>query len=116
MTSEKNTKKILIIRIRGKVGVNQKVEKTMRLIGLKNKFNAVLLDENEKTKGILKRIKDYVSFGIADEKTINAFKDKKVLRLKPPKGGFKRETRLSGEKGELGNKKEKINDLFKRMI
>ncbi len=107
--------KILVIRIRGQVGIKTGIKKAMELIGLKKKFNAVLLDNNETTKGILKKIKDYVAYGIADENTINAFNNQKVLRLKPPKGGFKKETRLSGKKGELGDKKEKINELFKRM-
>jgi large subunit ribosomal protein L30 len=44
--------------------------------------------------------------------------DQKVFRLSPPRGGFERK----GIKtpftmgGALGNRKEKINDLIKRMI
>ena len=47
------------------------------------------------------------------------FKDlkdmKPVFRLNPPKKGFKA-TRLPYPKGDLGYRKEKINDLLKRMI
>lgn len=40
---------------------------------------------------------------------------KKVLRLSPPRGGYK-ETKRPFPSGALGNRHEKINDLLKRMI
>ncbi len=47
------------------------------------------------------------------------FKDcpslKPVFRLNPPRKGYK-STRLPYPKGDLGNRKEKINELLKRMI
>jgi len=47
------------------------------------------------------------------------FKDcpslKPVFRLNPPRKGYKA-TRLPYPKGDLGNRKEKINELLKRMI
>ncbi|HLC50980.1 MAG TPA: 50S ribosomal protein L30 [archaeon] len=41
---------------------------------------------------------------------------KPVFALSPPSGGFKGSTKDSYPKGELGNRKEAINDLLKRMI
>ncbi|MCX8200408.1 MAG: 50S ribosomal protein L30 [Candidatus Micrarchaeota archaeon] len=40
---------------------------------------------------------------------------KKVLRLKPPKGGYKF-TKLPYPRGALGYRGEKINDLLRRMM
>ncbi len=40
---------------------------------------------------------------------------KKVLRLSPPRGGYK-ETKRPFPRGALGNRGAKINDLLKRMI
>jgi large subunit ribosomal protein L30 len=41
---------------------------------------------------------------------------KPFFRLHPPRGGFKRSTRLPFPRGILGNNKEKINELIKKMV
>ena len=41
---------------------------------------------------------------------------KPVFRLSPPSGGFHGTIRLGFPRGELGNRKEKINELLERMI
>lgn len=41
---------------------------------------------------------------------------KPFFRLHPPKGGFKKSTRLLYPQGTLGNNKEKINELIARML
>lgn len=41
---------------------------------------------------------------------------KPVFRLTPPSGGFYKEKKQAFPNGELGNRKEKINDLLERMI
>ncbi len=41
---------------------------------------------------------------------------KPVFRLTPPSGGFYKEKKQAFPNGELGNRKEKINDLLRRMI
>ena len=41
---------------------------------------------------------------------------KRVFRLTPPSGGFKKSIKQHFPKGELGNRKEKINELILRMI
>ena len=43
-------------------------------------------------------------------------KIKPVFRLTPPSKGFKKSIKQHYPKGELGNRKEKINDLILRMI
>ena len=41
---------------------------------------------------------------------------KPVFRLSPPSGGFKFSIKHPFPRGELGNRKEKINELLERMI
>ncbi|MFH0829636.1 MAG: 50S ribosomal protein L30 [Candidatus Aenigmatarchaeota archaeon] len=41
---------------------------------------------------------------------------KPVFRLNPPSGGFKHGIKHAYPKGELGNRKEKINELLEKMI
>jgi len=51
------------------------------------------------------------------EKKLKDFKEfKKVFRLHPPKGGFKKSKKLEYPKGILGYVGKEINDLLKRMI
>ncbi|MBL7169704.1 MAG: 50S ribosomal protein L30, partial [Candidatus Aenigmarchaeota archaeon] len=71
---------------------------------------------------MLKKLTKYDSFGkFADDlmKGKVKLKDypeiKPVFRLNPPKHGYKA-TRLPYPRGDLGNRKEKINELLERMI
>jgi large subunit ribosomal protein L30 len=41
---------------------------------------------------------------------------KPIFRLKPPKGGYRGSIKKPLPKGELGYRREKINDLLKKMI
>ncbi len=41
---------------------------------------------------------------------------KPVFRLTPPSGGFKNSIKQHYPRGELGNRKEKINELLEKMI
>ncbi len=55
-----------------------------------------------------------VAKDIASGKNIKGLKA--VFRLSPPSGGFKKSIKDAYPKGELGNRKESINELLKRMI
>lgn len=49
-------------------------------------------------------------------KKISKLEVKPVFRLSPPSGGFKFSIKHPFPKGELGNRREKINELLERMI
>ena len=67
------------------------------------------------------KAKGYDGFGSLAEALISGkvrLRDvglKNVLRLSPPRGGYK-EIKKPFPHGALGNRKEKINDILKRMI
>lgn len=140
---------IVIIRIKGMVGIKGDVEETMFRLRLRRKYSCVVVRESSELTGIIKKIKDLVAYGTIDEKTfeelvkkrgqkidkeskINAeeivkkFKESKTnkklsdfgiknfFRLHPPRGGIKSKEHFP--KGVLGNNKEKINDLVRRML
>lgn len=155
-------KKIAIIRVRGLNKLKSKIEDTMKMLRLYNKNNCIIVDVNESMLGMINKIKDYITWGEADQETIKlllekrgrtsgnkalteeylrsktkygydefakAFFESKIklrdvpglkpyFRLMPPRGGFERH----GIKvhysmgGSLGYRKEKINDLIKKMI
>src|SRR3989344_5419118 len=138
--------KIAVVRIRGKAGVNKRIEETLCRLRLYNKYHCVIVNNNKEVIGMLKKIKDYVTWGEVDKDTLvklftergrlpsnkkfsemlyNGKKQirdvpglKPYFRLKPPLRGFER----GGIKmpfsmgGVLGYRREKINDLIQRMI
>jgi large subunit ribosomal protein L30 len=127
----KTAAKYAVIRVRGLVRLNGKINDTMLMMHLYRKNYCVLIDKKE--LGMIKKVKDYVTYGEIDketeallikekqEKTINKEGKevpKKFFRLCPPKKGFGRKgIKIAFSKsGALGYRGTKINDLIKRML
>ncbi len=106
-----------IVRIRGRMNLKKEVEDTMQMLGLKKKFWFTTIDpESKPLKGMLNKVKDYVTYGEVDEALVKKILgDKKSKGLNPPKKGFKYSSRRSGAKGELG-KREDMKAFLERMI
>ena len=139
---------IAIIRIRGIVNTNKKVEEALSRIRLRRKYCCVILKETPEVIGVLKKVRNTVAYGKINEDTLlelikirGKVKDKaksKVenpeiiskeflagkkfeelgikpfFRLHPPRGGIK--SKMHYPIGVLGNNKEDINKLIKRML
>ena len=115
--------KLALIRIRGPVHVKGEIEDTMTMLNLRTKFHCVVVEDNPSTKGMINKTRSYITWGeVNDEllKLLEAKKNKgmKFVALHPPIGGFERK----GIKipftvgGALGNRKDKITALLKRML
>jgi len=144
--SESSQKKLAVIRIRGITGVEKRIKDTLNMLCLYHNNYCVVV--NDSLLGMIKKAKDYVTWGEIDDETyrllvekrgeefkgritdkkkkinykkfiiINNKKYKKYFRLNPPRGGFERKgikTPFS-KGGALGYRKEKINDLIKKMV
>ncbi len=128
-----SAKKVAIIRVRGIIGIRKDIKDTLDMLRLYKKNYCVVLNNTPSINGMVKKVKDYVTYGdISEEtsklliekrgKTAHDREGKEVLkpffRLNPPRKGFGRK----GIKlpfavgGALGNREDKINDLIKRMI
>lgn len=117
--------KIIIVRIRGKIDLHPDVKKTFKELRLNKKFSCVVVEDKPEVIGMIKKIQDYVAYGNAEEKTLKELLEKRgktgekdieqVFHLHPPKGGFKKSTKLLYPRGVLG-KNEKINELVLRML
>ena len=116
-------KKIIAIRIRGEIGVKGQISDTMDMLNLRNQHNCVILDDTPSARGMLQKAQGYITYGIADEETIALLdakreEGKKAVRLAPPRKGYERKgikiAFVNG--GALGDRREKINELVKRMI
>jgi len=119
-----------VVRIRGSVKAKKEVEDTLEMLRLKSINSCVVIPETKAYLGMLKRVKDYITWGKIDKKTLSKLLEKRgkgkvkskdleitkpIFRLNPPRGGYK-STRLPYPKGDLGDRRDKINGLLERMI
>ena len=130
---KKEAKKIAIIRIRGDVNLKKPIKDTLKMLRLYRKNYCVIYNTTPTILGMVQKVKDYVTWGEIDDENIKLITEKRgektknkegkeivkpFFRLSPPKKGFGRK----GIKmpfnigGALGYRKEKINDLIKRMV
>ncbi len=146
---------LAIIRIRGNVGVKKDIRDTLEMLNLKKVNTCTIIPETPNYLGMLKKVKDFVTWGTVskdnlkkliekrgfskkNEKITEEFlkenklkieeiienfdKNKKektikpYFRLTPPSKGFKKSIKQHYPKGALGNRKEEINELLKKMM
>ncbi len=113
--------KLAIVRIRGQVRLKEEIADTLKMLNLNKKNHCAIVEDKPSVLGMIKKVKNYITWGIVNDETIKLLetrKDNNHYRLNPPKGGFERKGIKFpfNQKGALGDRKEKINDLLKRMI
>jgi large subunit ribosomal protein L30 len=59
-----------VIRLRGTVGVPKKIEDTLKLLRLKRRYWCNILPETDSVKGMLEKVKDFVTYGEIDKDTL----------------------------------------------
>ncbi len=114
---------IAVIRIKGQVGLKKEVVETLSRLRLRKKFTCVVIENPTKEQlGMINKLRDFVAFGEIDEKTYKELVEKRktkiknFFRLHPPRKGIDSKKHFGVGKGVLGNNKEKINDLVRRML
>ena len=112
---------ILVLRIAGQVKNRAKDDETLKRLKLGKKFSCILVDEKDGVRiGMVKSVGHMVAYGkvgddfVKDLKKARKNKDG-VYFLHPPRGGFKRSSRLPTPKGILG-KYDDIIKLVERML
>jgi len=118
--------KIAVILIRGLVGVKHDIKETLFYLNLRKKHVCAIINDTPTTRGMLKKVQDFVTFGEVSEETLKELstkrkpvsEDKPVFFLAPPKGGFERKgIKISYTVGgALGDRKENINELILKMM
>jgi len=123
--------KIAVIRIRGMIGIRKDIRDTLDMLKLHKKHFCVIFEKTPSNIGMIKKTKDYVTWGEIREDVLKELlskraeknpkdleRTKKFFRLNSPKKGFERKgIKVSfGKGGALGYRGEKINDLLKRMM
>ena len=112
---------IAVIRITGDVNLSGRIRETFNRLKLRRKYSCIVLKPTKEQEGMIKEVSDLVAFGEINEDTLKKLKEKRgkpsnpnFFRLHPPRGGIK--SKIHFPKGVLGNHKDKINDLIKRML
>lgn len=116
--------KLAVILVRGIINTKASVKETLRMLGLKRKNTCVIIPDTPSYRGMLNKVKDFVTWGSLDADTENSLVQKRktnhdnLYHLNPPRKGFGRKgiKQSFNIGGALGNRKEKINDLIARMI
>ncbi len=65
-----STKLYAIIRLRGKAGIDQEVEDTLRMLRLTRKHCCVIYPATREIEGMLMKVKDWVTWGEIDFETL----------------------------------------------
>lgn len=109
---------LVVVRIRGTVGLNREIESTLRMLGLKKPNSVVVLPDKAEIKGMIKKVENFVAWGEVSEDIVNKLKEKgetKVFHLKPPVKGYK-SVKHRWPKGDSGYRGRDIEKLIERMM
>jgi len=116
-------KELAAVLIRGTVGTRAEIRDTLRMLNLSRKNSCIVVKNDDVTRNMLLKCKDYLTYGEVSEETKKVLhekrnKGKKFYALNPPRGGFGRKgiKQPFNKKGALGYRGAKINDLIMRMI
>lgn len=122
--AEHSHKNIAAVLVRGLLRTDIRIKDTLKMLNLNYVNNCIVLKATPSNMGMIKKAKDYITYGEIDEHTLNMLTEKrgkegqKIFRLNPPKKGYGRKgtKKAFSVSGALGYRGEKINDLIKRMI
>lgn len=117
---------IAVVLIRGLIGSRTNIRDTLVMLRLRRRNACVLVPNTPAIKGMLKKAKDYITWGEINadtQKKLDSARKKSegkmpLYHLNSPRKGYGRKGVKVGFTigGALGNRSEKINDLIERMI
>ena len=112
---------VLVVRIAGQVKNRKKDNETLKRLKMNKKFASILVDDSDAIRmGMVRAVGHMVAYGSVDEAFVKELDEKRpakdgVYFLHPPRGGFKKSSRLPTPKGILG-RHEDITKLVSRML
>ncbi len=122
MNNNAEHKMFAAIRLRGAIDVRHDMKQTLRNLNLLKTHNCIFLEATPANLGMLKKVKDYVTYGEVSDEVVNEVKKKRILREKtyvlgPPRGGFEKGgiKRMFTAGGALG-RRNNMDALLKKMI
>jgi len=97
----------LIVRVRGRAHIKAGIADAMKVVGLTRKNHCVVLADTPQNIGMIKKAKDYITWGPADEKTVTA-----LLKNRGKVTGGKA---LTDEYVKKNSKHENIGEFAKKL-
>ncbi len=76
--------KLAAIRIRGQIGIDVNIRKTLIVLKLLNKHVCAVFENTPSMKGMLVKVKDYVAWGEIDDETYTLLMEKRGEEYKGP--------------------------------
>jgi len=97
---------IVLIRIKGEVGLNRDVEETLNRLRLKKKYSCVVIHNPKKEElGMIHKVKDFIAFG-----KINSAELEKLIEKRGQSANGKKINAMETAKGfESGKKLQELN-------
>ncbi|MFH1063460.1 MAG: uL30 family ribosomal protein [Candidatus Woesearchaeota archaeon] len=121
--------KLAVILIRNITKSDGTIRDTLVMLKLNRKFTCNIVENNPGMKGMLNKVKDFVTYGEVDAEIIKLLEEKRANKdnegksrgwynLHPPRGGFERKgiKRNFSQGGTLGYRGAKMADLIKKML
>ena len=118
--------KLAAVLIRGRMGARVTTKDALDTLLLKKKHVCVVLEDTKENRGMLNKVKDFVTYGPVSDETLEEIKKQRkpnregvltTFNLAPPRGGFERKgiKKTVNQGGAIGARKE-IDSLLKRML
>ena len=96
------SKVIIAVRLRGRVNIERDREETLKRLRLTRVNHAVLLDDRPDYIGMLKSVKDHITWGEIEEKTLESL--------------LKKRAKASAKKRAEGKKAPSFKETAKKML
>jgi large subunit ribosomal protein L30 len=71
--------KLALVRVRGRINVNPKIKRTLELLNLRKPNHCVVIEDTPTYKGMLQRVKDYITWGEINKDILFALFKKRGL-------------------------------------
>jgi large subunit ribosomal protein L30 len=131
---------IAVIRIKSTIGASKEVRDTLKMLNLHRTNSCTIINDNPSYRGMLQKVKDYVTWGEVDEETLKLLLEKRCktdvnhaieklksgeklknivdpcIRLHPPRKGYESIKKSYSQGGSSGYRGNAINELIRRMI
>lgn len=98
-------KKLAVILVRGQIEVRKPIKETLRLLNLNRKNHCIVVDKNKTGEGMIRRVKDYVTWGEIDEKTYQELVQKRGKEYLGKEADSKNKIRYTSRFFEYNHKK-----------
>jgi large subunit ribosomal protein L30 len=125
---------LIVIRITGQIDLPSNTKETLFRMRLRRKYAAVIMEDNEQNRKLINKIRNFVAFGIISPEMLKELTEKRgqkidkskplskenmkpFFRLHPARGGMDAKKHFGvTSKAVLGDHKDKIDELVRRML